>query len=190
MNVALFDSTEQEAAEFIRGLIDSTGYEWHAKVCQSNQGRSEWYRNALRYIKYFAFPFWVFVNRRKYRNIIGWQAFYGLVFAFYCKLFRVKKTNTLIIKNFIYIGFNLVRRTVLLPMLKHTQKNGIYSLFIMGSDTFGLVIITVGKMRDDKFAVEVFNLVSLVFRNKHNVTFFGAEAVAVNGKGTFSAYSY
>lgn len=136
MNVALFDSTAQEAAEFIRGLNDSTGYEWHAKVCQSNQGRTEWYRNALRYIKYFAFPFLVFINRKKYKNIIGWQAFYGLIFAFYCKLFHVKKTTTLIIKNFIYKPKSGIIGKIYFWFMNYVVKGEYVDFFVCSSQKY------------------------------------------------------
>lgn len=158
MNVALFDSTEQEAAEFIRGLIDSTGYEWHAKVCQSNQGRSEWYRNALRYIKYFAFPFWVFVNRRKYSNIIGWQAFYGLVFAFYCKLFHVKKTNTLIIKNFIYKPKCGVIGKIYFRFMNYIVKSEYVDFFVCSSQKYCDQCATIFNEPRDRFCYVPFGI--------------------------------
>ena len=83
-NVALFDSNEQEAEDFIAGLEAATGLEWEAKVFTANQGRKTRIGNSIRYFKYFSFPFVIFLNRKKYDCIVGWQAFYGLLFAFYC----------------------------------------------------------------------------------------------------------
>ena len=100
-NVALFDSSYDEAKEFIEGLKKETKLDWEAIVCTSNKGRKG-INNIIRYIKYFFFPFKIFLTRKKYNIIIGWQEFYGLLFAFYCDLFKVKKNNYLIIKNFIY----------------------------------------------------------------------------------------
>ena len=101
-NVALFDSTAKQAEAFIQGLEAATQEEWEALVLRANQGRKNKLVNFLRYVKYFTFPFVVFLNRKKYNHIIGWQAFYGLLFAFYCRVFRVKKVNTLLIKNLVY----------------------------------------------------------------------------------------
>jgi len=100
-NVVLMDSSYEEAEEFIRGLQDQTGEPWRAIVCNSNKGR-QGLSNAIRYLKYFVFPFVIFCQRKRFKTIIGWQEFYGLIYAFYCKLFGVKKCNTLIIKNLIY----------------------------------------------------------------------------------------
>ncbi len=60
------------------------------------------FSNIIRYCKYFSFPFKVFLKRKKYENIIAWQQFYGLMYAFYCRLFHVKKHNKLIVMTFIY----------------------------------------------------------------------------------------
>ena len=65
-NIALFDSSSEEAAEFIRGLEKETGLEWEAKVLTANQGRKTKLGNLIRYIKYFIFPFQIFLNRKKY----------------------------------------------------------------------------------------------------------------------------
>ena len=100
-NIVLFDSTYDETIDFIDGLNNSTGRKWRAIVCTSNQGR-QGAANVMRYIKYFLFPLLIFLKRSRYDSIIGWQEFYGLLFAFYSRLFRVEKRNQLIIKNFIY----------------------------------------------------------------------------------------
>lgn len=135
-NIALFDSTEQEAAEFIRGLVQSTGVDWKALVCTSNQGRTNWMDNAKRYAKYFAFPFYIFLNRKKYHHIIGWQAFYGLVFAFYCKLFHTKKCNTLLVKNFIYKPKPGLIGKVYFTFMKYIVKSPYVDVFVCSSQSY------------------------------------------------------
>lgn len=101
-NIVLFDNSWEEGVDFIEGLETATGLPWEAKVCTANGGRKSQFHNFLRYVKYFAFPFQVFLSRRRYDCIIGWQAFYGLIFAFYCRLFRVRKINFLVVKNLTY----------------------------------------------------------------------------------------
>lgn len=135
-NIALFDSTAEEAKDFIHGLEKSTGLNWEAKVLTSNQGRKNKLMNALRYIKYFLFPFAIFLNRRKYNIIIGWQAFYGLLFAFYCRLFRVKKTNALLIKNFIYKPKKGLVGKVYFSFMKYIVKSSYVDVFICSSIKF------------------------------------------------------
>lgn len=60
------------------------------------------YRQLKRYLRYFTFPWKVFLRRKKYNIIIGWQQFYAINFAFYCRLFHVKKQSPLIAGNFTY----------------------------------------------------------------------------------------
>lgn len=133
-NIALFDSSHEEAAEFIRGLKDETGEEWRAIVCNSNKGRRG-IRNALRYIKYFVFPFLIFCRRKKYKSIIGWQEFYGLIYAFYCRLFKVKKCNFLIIKNFIYKPKKGVIGKLYFWFMNYIVKSEYVDIYICASTT-------------------------------------------------------
>ena len=66
VNVALFDSTASEAQDFIKGLEESTGLKWQADILTANQGRKNKIYNLIRYLKYFVFPFKIFLNRKKY----------------------------------------------------------------------------------------------------------------------------
>ncbi len=136
INIALFDSIEQEAAEFIRGLVQVTGMDWEALVCTSNQGRASSLDNAIRYAKYFVFPFYIFINRKKYHHIIGWQAFYGLIFAFYCKLFHAKKYNTLLIKNFIYKPKRGLMGKIYFSFMKYIVKSPYVDVFVCSSQSY------------------------------------------------------
>lgn len=58
--------------------------------------------NVIRYLRYFTFPWKVFLHRKKYDCILGWQQFYAINFAFYCRLFQVRKTNKVVALNFTY----------------------------------------------------------------------------------------
>ena len=133
-NVALFDSSMEEAAEFIRGLRDETGENWRAIVCNSNKGR-QGLTNLIRYLKYFFFPLKIFFQRKRYGRIIGWQEFYGLIFAFYCRLFRVKKQNTLIIKNFIYKPKKGFVGKIYFRFMRYIVKSGYVDTYICASKT-------------------------------------------------------
>lgn len=100
-NIVIIDSSREEGKDFIQGLKDQTGEDWELIVEASNDRRTK-AKEALRYLKYFCVPFYTFINRKKYKNIIAWQQFYGIMFAFYCRLFHVKKVNNLIVMSFIY----------------------------------------------------------------------------------------
>lgn len=54
------------------------------------------------YINWFYNSFRLFINRKKINNIISIQQFYGIIFAFFCKLFKTQKSVNVIIVTFIY----------------------------------------------------------------------------------------
>lgn len=56
----------------------------------------------LRYILFFLFPLLIVIKRRKYEKIVTWQQFYGLNYAFWCRLFHLPKVNDLTVMTFIY----------------------------------------------------------------------------------------
>lgn len=100
-NIVLIDSSAEEGKDFIQGLTDRTGKNWKLIVEVSNDRRTKG-KEFIRYVKYFWVPFRTFINRNKYDTIIAWQQFYGIMFAFYCRLFHVKKINKLVVMSFIY----------------------------------------------------------------------------------------
>lgn len=135
-NIAMFDSNHQEAEDFIKGLNFSTGLNWEALVCTANNGRKNMTGNLIRYFKYFMYPFKIFLNRKKYDNIIGWQAFYGLLFAFYCRIFHVKKENTLLIKNFTYKPKKGFIGKIYYHFMNYIVKSKYIDVFVCTSQTF------------------------------------------------------
>lgn len=100
-NIVIIDSCIEEGRDFVAGLESSTNLKWDVVVKKSND-RGTLLKELYRYYLYFWVPFVLFLRRKKYRNIIAWQQFYGIIFALYCVLFRVKKTNHLIVMSFIY----------------------------------------------------------------------------------------
>lgn len=100
-NVIIIDSNEKEGCDFAEGIRRVTGKEWTLLVKRSND-RSSKTANLIRYLKYVLFPLAIFIKRNRYDCIITWQQFYGLFFAFYCRLFHVQKVNKLLVMTFIY----------------------------------------------------------------------------------------
>ena len=101
-NIILIDTNPDEGKNFCKALSESTQIEWHLIDCISNKGRTHKYINIIRYFKYFIFPLRIFLNRKKIDNIVTWQQFYGLIYAFYCRFFHIKKKQSLLIMTFIY----------------------------------------------------------------------------------------
>jgi glycosyltransferase involved in cell wall biosynthesis len=96
-NVVLTDFIPDKEWVFIRTLSESSGLKWDSLCCDYRRKS-----NLKRLLMYFVFPFSVFLHRKQYKNMIAWQQFYGLILAFYARLFRVKSTFNLFIMTFIY----------------------------------------------------------------------------------------
>lgn len=101
-NVILTDSTNEELVDLKKGIEDSTKDKWEIKSYISNWGRTSLWKKIKRILVYFYASLKVFFCRKKYKNIIGWQQFYTLIYCFYCRIFHVKKINNVYVVNFTY----------------------------------------------------------------------------------------
>lgn len=101
-NIILADNSEDRIKEFKEGLEKETKMSWNVCINVSNKLRKNIFDEIIRYIKYFLFPLKIFFSRKQINNIIAWQQFYGIIYAFYCNIFKVKKTSSLTIMTFIY----------------------------------------------------------------------------------------
>lgn len=101
-NVILIDFPQDDEWDFKKAIENVTKVDWNIIRCICNKYRFGKLSNMLRYIKYFLFSFRIFVNRKRFDNIVAWQQFYGLLFALYCNFFGVKKVNKLTVMTFIY----------------------------------------------------------------------------------------
>lgn len=101
-NIILADNGIEEIKEFKEEVEKTTNEQWNQYILKSNQPRKNKFSNIIRYMKYFYVGFKIFLHRKKYKNIIAWQQFYGLTYCFFCNLFKVKKVNKVTIMTFIY----------------------------------------------------------------------------------------
>ena len=98
-NILIIDSDYEEAQDFVKGLRDTTNTDWSVLLYENNK-----IYGIRRYIKFFTVAWQFFLQRRKYKEsvILCWQQFYGIILAFFCKFFHVKKQFNIIIMTFIY----------------------------------------------------------------------------------------
>lgn len=97
-NVILTDFLPCKDWNFAELLSKYSGHTFEVMGCKANGEISK----PRRLMLYFSFPWKVFRQRRSLQNIVAWQQFYGLIFAFYCRLFHVRKTARLTVLTFIY----------------------------------------------------------------------------------------
>lgn len=117
-NLILCDFLASEEWIFLKELKSITNYEWKTQCCASN-----YYSKGRRILSYFTFPFTIFKKRKKISNVIAWQQFYGIVLAFYMRLFHVKKECKLTIMTFIYKPKKGFIGNIYLKFLKYAIVN-------------------------------------------------------------------
>lgn len=80
-------------------LQDGTKMKWEF---YGNVMKNQSFRSISRYLNYIKVGFLLYFKRGKIENIISIQQFYGILFAFFSRLFHSKKTCTVVVMSFIY----------------------------------------------------------------------------------------
>lgn len=102
-NYLLTDFKHGSEWNFSEYLTSFSNEKWTEVNCVSTgKQKSKLNKFFSIYLKYFIFPFKIFLKRKKTKNILAWQQFYGIVYAFYCRLFLKKKSPNIYIMTFIY----------------------------------------------------------------------------------------
>ena len=83
-------------------LASATKEPWEVKQFQTNNMHGSRLATLRRMFWYFVFPLWIALHRKHYGRIIGWQQFFGLNFAFWCRLLHLRKVNDVTVLTFIY----------------------------------------------------------------------------------------
>lgn len=102
MNVILADCAQSEVEDFADGCNAVGNAPFKIISSISNWGHGGIMQNLKRYAAYFAFPFKIFLERKRYGIILGWQQFYAINFVLFCRLFHVRKRNLVVAVNFTY----------------------------------------------------------------------------------------
>lgn len=103
-NIILVDYkiSDHKDNNFVEVLDEFVGGDRILKEKITNNLHNSIFDNVLRILLYFLFPLTIVFKRYNYNRIIGWQQFYGLNFAFWCRIFHLKKVNDLTVMTFIY----------------------------------------------------------------------------------------
>lgn len=101
-NIVLVDFYIDEKWSFLKTLESVTHDRWEVKRHATNHPHGVLFSNFLRLFWYFLFPLAILIRRKQYVKVISWQQFYGLNFAFWSRLFGLKKVNDLTVMTFIY----------------------------------------------------------------------------------------
>ncbi|MBP1618466.1 MAG: hypothetical protein H6Q14_2293 [Bacteroidetes bacterium] len=101
-NTLLVDFEPKAGWPFGETLKEALKQDVQVEFCVSNGSRNSPFADLFRILKYFLFPLKMVFRRKGLGRVIGYQQFYALNFAFFCRLFALKKINDLIVLQFIY----------------------------------------------------------------------------------------
>lgn len=142
--------------EFQRGMADTTGQDWQVMRCCINEYNG--IKKYTRYLKYVFFPVYLAFVRNRYRKIIAWEQFFGLVMACYLRLLHVRTCPELDIMTFIYrpkkglvgrIYYRFVRYAV-------TSKY-IHKIYVFGTSEIDHYVSLFGVPKE-RFAAEILGI--------------------------------
>lgn len=101
-HIILADCKPKELETFVNGCNSVSERPFKVLSSISNWGHKGLMLNIKRYVVYFVFPLKIFLNRKKYDVILGWQQFYAINYALFSRLFLVRKRNIVVVVNFTY----------------------------------------------------------------------------------------
>lgn len=90
-NIAVVDcepNSNRTWSDFVENLEIATKQEW--ELIGKNQ-RGGVLQSFKKYIHWFWKSFILVLQRKRIKNFVALQQFYGLCFAFYCRMFHCKK---------------------------------------------------------------------------------------------------
>ena len=93
---------EKTNTNFLEILENETSNRWIINQRITNNLHGNIIKDVIRFLIYFLYPLSILKYRKRIDKIVGWQQFYGLNYAFWCRLFHLKKINDLTVMTFIY----------------------------------------------------------------------------------------
>lgn len=145
------DCNKNEAFDFLKALKENTNYNWEVEDAVSNWERT-FLTNLKRLLSYFKTGFHVFRKRNKYKYIICWQQFFGVIYSFFCNLFFIKNSRKVIVMTFIY-------------KRKKGFVGAIYHRFVkFALNNNNIIFLTTSSQIECKTYAELFNLPESKFK--------------------------
>ncbi len=157
-NVILCDCNIEEIEDFRKGLERGRRENYITNSSISNGGHGGFLKNLARYFKYFLFPFLIFLKRKSVSEIIGWQQFYAINFAFFCRLFCVKKTFKVVVVNFTYKRKPGLIGSIYYRYMKYATSNSYINYFHVLSYTYANDLSEILSIPRERFIVTPFGV--------------------------------
>lgn len=101
-NVILIDYDAPNDWDFHKAVEKATGSKWRICKAVSNENYGGVLQKFIRYAKYFLVPMKIAKDHKNYNKVLAWQQFYGLILAFYFRVFHVQNVPEIVVLTFIY----------------------------------------------------------------------------------------
>lgn len=165
-NIILADCDKEEVEDLAKGLEKVINEKFFiiSKKCNMLHKGIE---NAFRYIRYALFPIKIFIKRNQYNYIIGWQQFFTLFLAFYCKVLHVKKVNKIVVCNFTYKDKKGILGKIYKKFMKYTLNNKYLDYIHVLSNDYADKCSMKFNVERNKFIVTHFGMIDLYERLKN-----------------------
>lgn len=157
-NVILVDFEPSDNWNFKEAIENATNKKWTVIKAVSNRNHGTKLQKLIRYSKYFVFPFKIFLKRKKYASVLAWQQFYGLILAFYFKVFGVKRAPDITVMTFIYKEKKSFVGKIYAKFMNCVVRSGYIKKFIVFSNSEREYYANVFQVPLEKFVVEVLGL--------------------------------
>lgn len=156
-NIILADCEKEEITDLAEGMAEvlKNQFTIKSKICNGEHGG---FSNIKRYIIYALYPLGTLLRRNQYEYIFGWQQFFALFFAFYCKLFRLKKVNVVVAINFTYKNKKGLLGKIYNRFMKYSVDNKYLDYIHVPSWNYAKICSKTFGVPEEKFIVTPFGL--------------------------------
>ncbi len=134
-NVILIDYDAPDDWEFHQAIEEVTGNKWRVYKAVSNENHGGVLQKLIRYAKYFLVPMKIAKDYKNYNKVLAWQQFYGLILAFYFRMFHVQKAPEIVLLTFIYKPKKSFVGKVYDKFMRYIVTSGYIKYFVVFSES-------------------------------------------------------
>lgn len=134
-NVILVDYDTPNDWEFHKAIEKTTGDKWSIYKAISNENHGDIIQKLIRYVKYFIVPLKIAKSYKRYNKVLAWQQFYGLILAFYFRMFRVQNAPEIVVMTFIYKQKKSLVGKIYNKFMRYIMTSGYIKYFIVFSES-------------------------------------------------------
>ncbi len=134
-NMILIDYDAPDDWEFHKAIEKTTGNKWNIHKAVSNENHGGSVQKLIRYAKYFLVPMKIAKDHKNYNKVLAWQQFYGLILAFYFRLFRIQNTPEIVVLTFIYKPKKYIVGKLYDKFMRYIVTSGYIKYFVVFSES-------------------------------------------------------